>query len=232
MLIDIFSALDLGYGNFIGISAPLWSTAILVLRWGLAQYWWTSSRLSNTIGGLLELPFELSLRRRGGRLGGFIPFLAVLFYYLIVLNLLGLLPYGPSISRHFTLTASLALPIWVSVVLRGVTMNPYEFFSHFCPLGAPLALAPFLVLVEIVRFRVRPLTLAIRLSANITAGHIVLGLLGISYSYVSVAASSYPLLVWTVGLLYYLFEVGVSLIQAYIFILLVSMYFDEHPSRK
>lgn len=128
-------------------------------------------------------------------MGGFIPFLAVLFYYLIVLNLLGLLPYGPSISRHFTLTASLALPIWVSVVLRGVTMNPYEFFSHFCPLGAPLALAPFLVLVEIVRFRVRPLTLAIRLSANITAGHIVLGLLGISYSYVSVAASSYPLLV-------------------------------------
>lgn len=74
-------------------------------------------------------------------------------------------------------------------------MNPYEFFSHFCPLGAPLVLAPFLVLVEIVRFRVRPLTLAIRLSANMTAGHIVLGLLGISYSYLSLAVSAYPLLV-------------------------------------
>nr|YP_009503526.1 ATP synthase F0 subunit 6 [Pectinatella magnifica]AWX65963.1 ATP synthase F0 subunit 6 [Pectinatella magnifica] len=230
MLMDIFSALDLGYGVLLNCSLPLWSSAMLVLFSGLTRYWWPLSRMNSILAGLLELPFDLSLRSRGSNLGGFTPFLVTLFYYLVVLNLLGLIPYGPSISSHFTLTMALALPIWTTVVLSGVTLNPYEFMSHFCPLGAPLALAPFLVLVEIVSFSVRPLTLAVRLAANMTAGHIVLALLGICYSYVSVAVSAYPLLVWGVGILYFIFEVGVGIIQGYIFMLLVSMYFDEHPS--
>jgi len=231
MLIDIFSALDLGYGVLWNWSLLLWRRASLVLILGLTRYWWALSRLHRRVRALIDLPFELSLRRRGGRVGGFIPSLVTLFYTLVVLNLLGLVPYGPRISSHFTFTVALALPLWVSLVIRGIQLNSYEFFSHFCPLGAPLALAPFLVLVELVRFTVRPLTLAVRLAANMTAGHIVLSLLGISCSALCVSFSSYSILVLGVGLLYYLFEVGVGIIQAYIFILLIRMYFDEHPSK-
>ncbi len=98
------------------------------------------------------------------------------------------------------------------------------------PGGAPDWLNPFLVIVETLRIIVRPITLSFRLAANITAGHIILGLIGI-YTRAAVFSSSTAFLfLLFVQTGYVLFEVGICLIQAYIFCLLATLYADEHPS--
>lgn len=106
-------------------------------------------------------------------------------------------------------------------------------FDVFCagllPAGAPIALNPFLILIETVRILVRPITLSVRLVANMGAGHIVIGLIG---TYLSSAVFSYSWLAFFVLLFvqvfYFVFEFGVSLIQGYIFSLLLTLYADEH----
>lgn len=104
-----------------------------------------------------------------------------------------------------------------------------DFLAHILPLGSPRFLNPFLCLVELVRLIVRPVTLAVRLMANMRTGHILIGLLGIR----AINSSSlmvFPL-VFLVGIFYCMFEIVVCIVQGYIFILLPILYADEHPSK-
>ena len=114
-------------------------------------------------------------------------------------------------------------------MLRSGFNNIKSFLAVLLPVGAPAALNPFLVLVETVRIGVRPITLSVRLVANIGAGHIILCLVG---SYLSAGIFCYRivavLILVFVNVFYFLFEIGVSLIQAYIFFLLLNLYADEH----
>lgn len=107
--------------------------------------------------------------------------------------------------------------------------NLGSFLAVLLPVGAPALLNPFLILVERVRLSVRPITLSVRLAANMGAGHIVLCLLG---SYISAGFFVYSLPVLSImigiGVFYFLFEVGICLIQSYIFFLLLNLYGDEH----
>ena len=115
--------------------------------------------------------------------------------------------------------------------MSGALFNPSSAAARLLPGGAPAALNPFLVIVETVSLCVRPITLSIRLVANIRAGHIVLGLIG---TYLSSGLFTYPTIAVAslifIQVFYFMFEVGVALIQAYIFSLLVTLYSDDHPS--
>lgn len=104
------------------------------------------------------------------------------------------------------------------------------FVASLLPAGAPAALNPFLILVEIVRISVRPITLSVRLAANIGAGHIVIGLLGtyLSSAYFGFFGWQGFLILLGIQVFYFFFEFGVGLIQRYIFVLLVTLYADEH----
>ncbi len=101
--------------------------------------------------------------------------------------------------------------------------------SHFLPSGAPSFLNPFLVLVETVRVGVRPITLSVRLAANMGAGHIVIGLIG-TYLVGSIFSLSFSsgFFLFFVELFYFVFEFGICLVQGYIFSLLLVLYSDEH----
>nr|YP_002727982.1 ATP synthase F0 subunit 6 [Pyramidella dolabrata]ACE62850.1 ATP synthase F0 subunit 6 [Pyramidella dolabrata] len=149
-----------------------------------------------------------------------------LMLMLILLNLSGLLPFVYSFTSSLWFASSLGLALWGFLIVSGWVYSPKKSSAHLAPAGAPAVLIPFLVLIETVSLLIRPLTLTIRLVANISAGHIVLGLVA------NVLCSSGLLglsLLLPISVGYFMFEVFVSFIQAYIFTLLIGLYSHEHP---
>ena len=144
--------------------------------------------------------------------------------YIFINNFLGLLPYVFTSTRHLSVTLALALPLWRGYLIVNRVANPRRTLAHLVPKGTPLALIPFIVLIELVRNFIRPLTLSVRLAANIVAGHLLLVLV----------RGPMPLIAWHVfsgaflGLITLIvLEVGVSFIQAYVFMTLSSLYIAE-----
>lgn len=147
-----------------------------------------------------------------------------LFFLIFLANTSGLLPYSFTLSSHLRATASLALPLWMGHILLGTLLTPSNLLSHVVPLGAPNALIPFIVLIELVRNIIRPLTLSVRLAANIIAGHLLIRLLG--QSIFPSFSTTLALCIFAIFLLCAL-ERGVRIIQAYVFALLSSLYINE-----
>lgn len=147
-----------------------------------------------------------------------------LFIFIAFNNSLGLLPYVFTSTSHISLTLSLALPLWVSFIFYGWVNHTTHILAHIVPIGTPAILIPFMVLIERIRNIIRPGTLAVRLAANIIAGHLLLVLLGnqgpsITYSLLSL------LLVTQILLL--TLERAVALIQSYVFAVLATLYSRE-----
>ena len=153
-------------------------------------------------------------------------FLFGLIFFLVQINLIGLTPLTYRGTSSLWTARRLALALWFALILSGWVKFPKESAAHLAPTGAPGALIPFLVLVETISMLIRPLTLTVRLIANIRAGHIVISLISNCLTSVSMAALL-PLLMVNVG--YTIFEVFVCFIQAYIFSLLTKLYAEEHP---
>jgi ATP synthase subunit 6 len=192
--------------------------------------WLTPSRLS--LINFLPIKFMWDQLRRTNSffLKGFSSILVPLFLSLIILNLLGLIPYIFRITRHLSFTLVLGLPLWLSLIVSGILYNPPFWAASLLPGGAPSWLNPFLVLIETTRISVRPITLSFRLAANITAGHIVLTLIGLYLTYrIFSMGSLISIFILLIQIGYIIFEIGICLIQAFIFCLLLSLYSDDHP---
>ena len=109
-----------------------------------------------------------------GKKGGlYLPFLFSLFLFILVLNLFGVIPYTFSPTSHIAFTFGFSLSIFIGVCLLGLLNHGLNYFSMFMPLGSPLALAPMLILIELISHVAKAISLGIRLAANITAGHIL-----------------------------------------------------------
>merc|ERR1712071_59724 len=152
-----------------------------------------------------------------------------LFYVLAQVNFTGLLPYIFPLSGHLPLAFSLALPLWAGHILYRRCAQPQSVLAHLVPVGSPGPLMPFIVLIELVRSLIRPLTLSIRLAANIVAGHLLLTLLRSS---ITPCVGSVALGV-TLGTLVGLscLESAVAGIQAYVFRVLSTLYVREADSQ-
>nr|YP_010626081.1 ATP synthase F0 subunit 6 [Fibla maclachlani]WBK02892.1 ATP synthase F0 subunit 6 [Fibla maclachlani] len=147
-----------------------------------------------------------------------------LFFFIMFNNLLGLFPYIFTSSSHMNFTLTLALPLWISFMLYGWINNTNHMFTHLVPQGTPNILMPFMVCIETISNVIRPGTLAIRLAANMIAGHLLLTLLGNTGS--SLMPIMISLLMLTQILLLML-EFAVSIIQAYVFSVLSTLYSSE-----
>jgi len=195
----------------------------------MVNFWVAPTRLSKGLIILRDFILGQSRRTVGRGLKGFNGFLVALFIFIVIVNLAGLIPYIFRVSRHLVFRLAFGLPIWFSVVLSGASAFPSSFLGSLLPSGAPGWLNPFLVLVESVRLLVRPVTLSFRLAANIRAGHIVLTLMGVYASRAFFSSVATFLVLVLIQIFYVLFEVGICLIQRYIFCLLASLYRDDHP---
>nr|QHD47902.1 ATP synthase F0 subunit 6 [Niponiella limbatella] len=147
-----------------------------------------------------------------------------LFSLILFNNFLGLFPYIFTSSSHLTLTLALALPLWLSFMIYGWINHTQHMFAHLVPQGTPAVLMPFMVCIETISNVIRPGTLAVRLAANMIAGHLLLTLLGntgpsLTYSILSL------LLVAQIALL--VLESAVAIIQSYVFAVLSTLYASE-----
>ena len=151
-------------------------------------------------------------------------FFNVLFIFILINNIFGLIPYTFTSTAHIAITLSIALTIWLIFMLYGWINNTNHIFAHLVPLGTPIVLIPFIVLIESIRNIIRPITLSVRLAANLTAGHLLLILLGerIVNSriliIITVTAAQFALIT---------LEAAVAVIQAYVFATLSTLYASE-----
>ena len=176
---------------------------------------------------------EIAIGNMGEKWGRrFTPFLLTLFFFILTCNLLGLVPGGFTATSNLNVTGTLAAISFLTFLVTGMyALGPIGYVKHMVPRGTPLAIAPIVVLLEVISMLVRPIALMIRLGANMTAGHIViLIILGFIFLFQSVAVSvvSVPLAVAIT-----LLELIVAFIQAYVFTLLTALYVgmlvaDEH----
>ncbi len=159
-----------------------------------------------------------------GRGTGVLWLLVSLFLYIAITNFNGLLPYVFAGRRHLPFAVSLALPLWRGIIIHAFVYQPLYTLAHLVPTGTPVALLPFIVIIETIRNCIRPLTLSVRLVANILAGHLLLSLRG------GIA----PITNWRILIILILvllalriLETGVAIIQAYVFSALTTLYCRE-----
>jgi F-type H+-transporting ATPase subunit a len=150
-----------------------------------------------------------------------------IFRFIILTNFLGLIPYVFTSSRHLSFTLRLALPLWLGSIIYRIALQFNRNMAHLVPVGTPGALIPVIVLIETVRSVIRPGTLAVRLAANMVAGHLLLVLLGSQGAGLRGLILG-GLIVGLVALL--MLECAVACIQAYVFTILRSLYINEHRS--
>lgn len=155
---------------------------------------------------------------------GSVWFILTIFLFIFVNNVLGLFPYIFTSSRHIRFALRLALPLWLGHICYS-WVNQLEFsLAHLVPKNTPGPLMAFMVLIELVRNLIRPLTLRVRLMANLTAGHLLLTLLRAN---LQPNISPVLLISLTAIVLLIFLEIAVSLIQAYVFVLLSTLYLTE-----
>nr|YP_009990456.1 ATP synthase F0 subunit 6 [Mullus surmuletus]QNM99680.1 ATP synthase F0 subunit 6 [Mullus surmuletus] len=157
---------------------------------------------------------------------------AVLFTALMLLlmslNMLGLLPYTFTPTTQLSLNLGLAVPLWLATVIIGMRNQPTESLGHLLPEGTPTALIPVLIIIETISLFIRPVALGVRLTANLTAGHLLIQLISTAAFVLTTIMPLVALLTATVLFLLTLLEVAVAMIQAYVFVLLLSLYLQEN----
>lgn len=170
----------------------------------------------------------LLLRSAGALSAPWAPIIFRLFVILLSINTLGLSPHSFTPTSHFSLTLRLAIPLWLGVTILGFRSNPSARVSHLLPQGTPTPLIPLLVWIEILSLLAQPLALALRLAANLTAGHLLIYLLAAASWVLSSISLVVGGLTSIVLFLLFLLEIAVAVIQAYVFTTLTSFYLQQN----
>nr|ATD83034.1 ATPase subunit 6 [Campephilus gayaquilensis] len=154
--------------------------------------------------------------------------LTSLMIFLLLINLLGLLPYTFTPTTQLSMNMALAFPLWLATLLTGLRNQPSISLGHLLPEGTPTPLIPALILIETTSLLIRPLALGIRLTANLTAGHLLIQLISTASTALLSIMPTVSILTTTILLLLTILEVAVAMIQAYVFVLLLSLYLQEN----
>lgn len=160
----------------------------------------------------------------------YFPFIYALFVFILINNLIGMIPYSFASTSHFILTFSISFTVVLGATILGFQKHGLEFFSLFVPAGCPLALLPLLVLIEFISYLARNISLGLRLAANVLSGHMLLNILsGFTYNIMTSGFISF-----FVGLLPLAFiiafsglELGIAFIQAQVFVVLSCSYIKD-----
>ena len=234
--------------NLIGVNAPilgnlhlnltnlsLYSIFVLLTILGLHLYANNDNKITpNNWSISFESSFQslnsMVREQIGANMEIYFPFIYSIFFYILIANLISNVPYSFAVTASGVVSLGLSLTIFIGVTILALSIHGIKFFSFFIPSGTPLALVPLLVLIELVSYLSRAVSLGVRLFANLTAGHTLLKIL-----------STYLFKLFTGNLLIFLLtlipfaiflalvglEIAVSLIQAFVFTLLVCSYLRD-----
>lgn len=188
------------------------------------------TRWQSIVELLYEFIYNLIQEQIGSKGNKYFPFVFTIFIFILFTNVLGMIPYNFTPTSHITITIGLSLAIWIGVTVLGLVTHGFHFFALFLPSGVPTWLAPLIVTIEIISYVMRALSLGIRLAANMFAGHTLLKILaGFSWKMFAIGgiiavAGLAPLVVVfaLTGL-----ELGVAVLQAYVFTVLTCSYLND-----
>jgi F-type H+-transporting ATPase subunit a len=187
---------------------------------------------------IAEISFEFiasTLRNSAGQEGmKFFPLVFSLFMFILTVNIIGIIPYTFTVTSHIIITASLALLVFITVVIYGFWKNGLRFFRLFVPRGIPIVILPLVTFIEVLSFISRPISHSVRLFANMLAGHITLKVFGgfvpmlVKLGILGLIGAVLPLSL-TVALT--ALELLVAFLQAYVFAILTCIYLNDaiHP---
>nr|YP_009185857.1 ATP synthase F0 subunit 6 [Liogluta microptera]ALO70661.1 ATP synthase F0 subunit 6 [Liogluta microptera] len=220
MMTNLFNSFDPSTNIF----SLNWLSTFIGLLFIPSMFWLIPSRwnyLWIKIIMILHHEFKILL---GTKIKGSTLIFISLFSMIVFNNFLGLFPYIFTSSSHLVMTLALALPLWLSFMIYGWLNNTMHMFAHLVPQGTPPVLMPFMVLIESISNIIRPGTLAVRLAANMIAGHLLMTLLGNTGNSLSLIMIN--ILIIT-QLLLLILESAVAIIQSYVFAVLSTLYSSE-----
>nr|YP_010222515.1 ATP synthase F0 subunit 6 [Calacta lugubris]UCC45926.1 ATP synthase F0 subunit 6 [Calacta lugubris] len=221
MMTNLFSTFDPATSTNMSMN---WMSSMLVFTLLPMPMWNTPNRAKMIIDMIsLKLHKEFSLLLSVNSKGMTLMMISY-FMFILTNNYMGLLPYVFTSSSHLTFSLTMALPMWLSLMMFGWINHTNHMFSHLVPSGTPSMLMPFMVMIETISNIMRPGSLAVRLTANMIAGHLLMSLLGnnsMNASYMTM------IMIFSIQLLLMMFETSVTLIQAYVFSVLSTLYTSE-----
>nr|YP_010487087.1 ATP synthase F0 subunit 6 [Eupatorus sukkiti]UWI70871.1 ATP synthase F0 subunit 6 [Eupatorus sukkiti] len=221
MMTNLFSSFDPTAALSLSLN---WLSTFLGILLIPSSFWLIPSRYNFMwIKIIMTLHYEFKTLI-GPKIKGSTLIFISLFSMILFNNFLGLFPYIFTSTSHMVLTLTLALPLWLSFMIYGWINHTMHMFAHLVPQGTPPALMAFMVLIETISNLIRPGTLAIRLSANMIAGHLLMTLLGNTGSNLSLILLNFLLLT---QILLIVLESAVAIIQSYVFAILSTLYSSE-----
>ena len=215
--------LDLSFSN----SALFMAIAVVVITAFLTLSMSGASLVPSRWQSAAELSYEFianMVRDNVGSAGkAYFPFVFSLFMFVLFGNLIGMVPYSFTFTSHIAVTFALAAFIFIGVTVIALARHGWHFFSFFAPKGMPAALLLLLVPIEIISYLIRPLTLSIRLFANMMAGHTML----VIFAGFVVAMGLFGILPLALNIFFILLELLVAVLQAYVFTILTCIYLND-----
>lgn len=160
----------------------------------------------------------------------YFPLVFSLFVIVFMGNALGMIPYSFTFTSHIIVTAALALMVFLMVCVLGIKRHGTHFFSIFLPPGVPLVMSPLIIAIEVISFLIRPVTLSVRLFANMMAGHILMKVIaGFAVAFLSIGAAGMALgiLPTLFNVILIGFELLIAFLQAYVFTILCCIYLKD-----
>lgn len=229
--LDVFSMIQISLSN-IGLYLIITTTIIFMLYTLATNYnIVTPNNWSISLESVYATVFSIVINQINAKRGQmFFPLISALFIYILINNLVGMVPYSFAPTSHFILTFSLSFTIVIGATILGFQIHSLKFFSLLVPSGCPIGLLPLLVLIEFISYLSRPVSLGLRLGANILSGHMLLNILaGFTYNIMKKG-----IIYFFLGLVPLLFilafsglEIGIAFIQAQVFVVLSSSYIKD-----
>jgi F-type H+-transporting ATPase subunit a len=221
-----------GYDVSITNSAVFMMVAVVLITLFLVSATVRGALVPGRMQSMAELSYEFianMLRENVGTEGRrYFPFMFSLFMFILFGNLLGMIPYTFTFTSHIAVTFVLAAIVFVGVTIIGFARHGVGFLRLFVPSGVPAALLPLLVVIEVISYLTRPISLSVRLFANMLAGHTMLKLFGTFVvgmgASMAIVGGAAPLIfiVALTGL-----EIGIAFLQAYVFVILSCIYLND-----
>nr|YP_010872957.1 ATP synthase F0 subunit 6 [Pheidole flavigaster]WGV34156.1 ATP synthase F0 subunit 6 [Pheidole flavigaster] len=221
MMMNIFSIFDPSTSTLFSLN---WLSMIIILSLLPMQFWLIPTRFLTMwiiIINYIFNEFKIIISYSFSNLIIFISLLLMIFFN----NFLGLFPYIFTSSSHMSFCMSLSVPLWLGMMSYSIINYLNNLLTHLTPQGTPTMLMPFMVVIESISLLIRPITLSIRLTANMIAGHLLLSLLGSSGELISSMIMMNIMLFSQILLL--MLEISVSMIQAYVFSILSTLYSSD-----
>nr|DAC76887.1 TPA_asm: ATP synthase F0 subunit 6 [Pseudomyrmex dendroicus] len=221
MMMNLFSVFDPSTSNILSIN---WLSMCIFLFIMPMYYWIIPSRFIMLFNMLTNFIFKEFKTIIHYSMSNIIIFLSM-FMYILINNFMGLFPYIFTASSHMSFSMSMSISLWLGIMIYSLINFFNETMAHLTPMGTPSVLMPFMVLIESISLFIRPMTLAVRLSANMIAGHLLLSLLGSTGQNINMI---FTLAIMIMGqLLLFILEISVSMIQSYVFSILSVLYSSE-----